>query len=103
MPNSCEGHEVLQIEIKNLKDDIHELKEDQKSDRGLFLEMITSVKDSNATLKENIVRLTTLMEKVEERSENQDKKIDGIKANHKWAWGFFITTLTVVVAIIKLV
>lgn len=63
--NCCSEIEVLKNEMKHLKIVVNEL----KNERQLL-------SDSLVAMKENIVRLTVLSEKQDERLDRQDKKLD---------------------------
>ncbi|MGD6782139.1 hypothetical protein ACQCT3_17930 [Sutcliffiella horikoshii] len=89
MDQECNAHVALKVEIDHMKEDINNIKEDQKEDRKFYRETIDA-------LKENVIQLTVLQQK-------SDERLDGISLNNKWAWGFVIVfVLGVLGAAIKL-
>ena len=60
----------IEKEIDEIKEDVKGIKEDQKQDRQFYVDTISS-------LKENLVRITVLTEKQDERMNQQDTKING--------------------------
>ena len=61
---------TIDKEIDGIKEEVKGIKEDQKQDRQFYVDTI-------ASLKENLVRITVLTEKQDERMNQQDTKIDG--------------------------
>ena len=61
---------TIDKEIDEIKEEVKGIKEDQKQDRQFYVDTI-------ASLKENLVRITVLTEKQDERMNQQDNKIDG--------------------------
>lgn len=64
-------NDELAIEIKYIKEDIAELKNDNKEQQKFFNTTI-------AVMQENLVELTTITKTQVERNEKQDKKLDKI-------------------------
>lgn len=58
------SNDVLSVKIEKLEKEVSELRYEQKEDRKVLLE--------------NVVRQTTLMEKMEQRAEKQDLRLDKI-------------------------
>jgi uncharacterized coiled-coil DUF342 family protein len=94
--SNCEGHEVLKLEIDNIKEDIDELKTDAKEDRKFFVQTISE-------LKENDKKLTAIIERMDEKQSYQDKRLDGINTTTKWALGLGLTIISLFIAVVKLV
>lgn len=59
------NHDVLEVRIDNIEKDVEELKDYKKI-----------MMENTAQLKENLVRLTVLLEKQDERLQRQDSKIE---------------------------
>lgn len=72
--NNHSSRDVFEVEIRNMKEDIDELKTEAKEDRKLFAESIQ-------TMSENLVRLTTLSEQQSRRQDEQDEKLNDVHAN----------------------
>ncbi|MGX9721739.1 hypothetical protein [Bacillus pumilus] len=64
-----ENYGVLRTEIDHMKENLRELDSDQKADRKIMLQ-------TNKTLSENVVRLTTLIENQAVALTEQNRKID---------------------------
>jgi predicted nuclease with TOPRIM domain len=73
-------HESLKVEIDNMKEDIKEIKFDQKETNKYFREVI-------GELKENSIRQTEILNKVTEQqhTQNEQQKIQFDKVNEEIA------------------
>jgi hypothetical protein len=60
---------VCQVQIDSIKGEINEIKAEQKNQREKYGESII-------VMKENLIRLTTLMEKQDEHLEKQDERLE---------------------------